>query len=150
MIQIRPDHDLQATARRQAAADTVWQEDYRRWRPPVERAVAGGNRRLRYIGVIKNNAWLHLRAAALNLRTLVDLGLTRNGDAWVLTAASVEAATHRCLSCPRAGARPIGSRPEHHDKIFRSRPGFHDKTTTRLASEAGGTWSRYAPNDHVD
>ncbi|MET9248028.1 hypothetical protein [Nonomuraea sp. NPDC003709] len=27
--------------------------------------------------------------------------------------------------------------------------GFHDKTTTRLASEAGGTWSRYAPNDHT-
>ncbi|WP_214414175.1 hypothetical protein [Sphaerisporangium fuscum] len=27
--------------------------------------------------------------------------------------------------------------------------GFHDKTTTRLASEAGGIWSRYAPNDHA-
>ncbi|MEV0150645.1 MULTISPECIES: hypothetical protein [unclassified Nonomuraea] len=27
--------------------------------------------------------------------------------------------------------------------------GFHDKTTTRLASEAGGTWSRYASNDHA-
>ncbi|WP_434096334.1 transposase [Streptosporangium roseum] len=49
-------------------------EDYRRWRPPAERAVAwvvaGGNRRLRYLGTIKNDAWLHLRAAALNLRTL--------------------------------------------------------------------------------
>jgi hypothetical protein len=26
--------------------------------------------------------------------------------------------------------------------------GFHDKTTTRLAAEAGGTWNRYAPGDH--
>jgi hypothetical protein len=27
--------------------------------------------------------------------------------------------------------------------------GYHDKTTTRLAAEAGGTWSRYAPGDHA-
>ncbi|MFD8564959.1 transposase [Streptosporangium canum] len=91
VVQIRPDHDLQAVARRQAATDPVWQDGYRRWRPPVERAVAwvvaGGNRRLRYIGTIKNDAWLHLRAAALNLRTLVNRGLTRSDDAWVLTAA---------------------------------------------------------------
>ncbi|MGP3965686.1 hypothetical protein ACTWPT_58065 [Nonomuraea sp. 3N208] len=26
--------------------------------------------------------------------------------------------------------------------------GFHDKTTTRVAADAGGTWNRYAPNDH--
>ena len=26
--------------------------------------------------------------------------------------------------------------------------GFHDKTTTRIAAQAGGTWNRYAPNDH--
>lgn len=93
VVQIRPDHDLQVAARRQAATDVVWQADYRRRRPPVERAVAwvvaGGNRRLRYIGTIKNNAWLHLRAAALNLRTLVNRGLTRSEGAWVLTAAPV-------------------------------------------------------------
>ncbi|MBO3753230.1 IS1182 family transposase, partial [Streptosporangiaceae bacterium NEAU-GS5] len=84
IVQIRPHHDLQATARRQAATDPVWQADYRRWRPPVERAiawiVARGNRRLRYIGTIKNNAWLHTRTAALNLRTLINLGLTRTDD----------------------------------------------------------------------
>ncbi|MEV4383139.1 IS1182 family transposase [Streptosporangium sp. NPDC049644] len=93
VVQIRPDHDLQVAARCQAATDVVWQADYRRRRPPVERAVAwvvaGGNRRLRYIGTIKNNAWLHLRAAALNLRTLVNRGLTRSEGAWVLTAAPV-------------------------------------------------------------
>jgi hypothetical protein len=27
-------------------------------------------------------------------------------------------------------------------------PGFHDKTTTRIAAEAGGTWKHYAPGDH--
>ncbi|MFD7405681.1 hypothetical protein ACFV7R_24060 [Streptomyces sp. NPDC059866] len=27
--------------------------------------------------------------------------------------------------------------------------GYHDKTTTRLRTEAGGTWSRYAPRDHT-
>ncbi|MFC4063285.1 IS1182 family transposase [Planomonospora corallina] len=90
VIQIRPDHDLQVAARRQAATDPAWQDDYRRWRPPVERAVAwvvaGGNRRLRYIGTIKNDAWLRLRAAALNLRTLVRRGLTRSGGVWVLAA----------------------------------------------------------------
>ncbi|WP_326594182.1 hypothetical protein [Streptomyces sp. NBC_01294] len=26
--------------------------------------------------------------------------------------------------------------------------GYHDKTTTHLVTEAGGTWSRYAPGDH--
>lgn len=88
ILTIRPHHDELAAARRQAATDPVWQEDYRRWRPPVERAiawiVARGNRRLRYIGTIKNNAWLHTRAAALNLRTLINLGLTRTGNAWTL------------------------------------------------------------------
>lgn len=27
--------------------------------------------------------------------------------------------------------------------------GYHDKTTTRLRNEVGGTWSRYAPGDHT-
>ena len=26
--------------------------------------------------------------------------------------------------------------------------GYHDKTTSRLVTEAGGTWSRYAGGDH--
>src|SRR3989442_9126889 len=26
--------------------------------------------------------------------------------------------------------------------------GYHDKTTARLVTEAGGTWNRYAPGDH--
>jgi len=27
--------------------------------------------------------------------------------------------------------------------------GYHDKTTSRLRNETGGTWSRYAPGDHA-
>ncbi|MBC2875200.1 MULTISPECIES: IS1182 family transposase [Streptomyces] len=91
-ITIRPHHDLQTAARFQAANDPDWQADYRRWRPPVERAVAWlvqhGNRRPRYRGTIDNNTWLHTRAAALNLRRLINLGLTRTTDSWHLVPAT--------------------------------------------------------------
>jgi len=40
--------------------------------------------RLRHIGTAKNNAWLHTRYAAINLRTLARRGLTRSAGAWVL------------------------------------------------------------------
>ena len=88
VLTIHPQHALLAAARR-AAADPAWQEEYRRWRPPVERAiawlVARGNRRVPYRGVTKNDSWLHNRAAALNLRRLVNLGLTRTSDGtWAL------------------------------------------------------------------
>jgi Transposase DDE domain len=39
---------------------------------------------LRYLGVAKNHAWLRNRAAAINLRTLVNVGLTRRDGAWAL------------------------------------------------------------------
>jgi hypothetical protein len=48
-------------------------------------ATQNGRRiRLRYIGTAKNDAWLHTRCAAINLRTLLRHGLTRSGGAWVL------------------------------------------------------------------
>nr|WP_307846818.1 transposase [Actinospica durhamensis] len=88
VLTIRPHHDQQTAARHMAATDPDWQAAYRRWRPPVERAVAwlvaGGNRRLRYRGTIANNTWIHTRAAALNLRTLINLGLTRTNGRWNL------------------------------------------------------------------
>lgn len=86
-VRIRPDHDDLEHARRQAT-DPDWQAEYRRWRPPVERAVArlvaGVNRRLRYRGAIATNAWIHTRAAAVNLRTLINLGLNRVEGHWSL------------------------------------------------------------------
>ncbi|GAA0850806.1 hypothetical protein GCM10009525_75570 [Streptosporangium amethystogenes subsp. fukuiense] len=44
--------------------------------------MARGSRRLRYIGTTKNNAWLHTRAAAVNLRALINLGLVRTDGTW--------------------------------------------------------------------
>ncbi len=49
--------------------------------------VAGGNRKVRYRGVEKNNAWLHTRTAALNLRKLINLGLVPREGTWALALA---------------------------------------------------------------
>ncbi len=86
-LKLHEHHTLQR-AHRQRAKDPAWQGTYRQHRPMVERSiawlVAGGNRKLRYRGVTKNNAWLHTRTAALNLRRLLNLGLTRYQGSWVL------------------------------------------------------------------
>ena len=82
------EHDALQRQHRQRAQDPQWQDDYRRHRPMVERSiawlVARGNRKLRYRGVTKNNAWLHHRTAALNLRRLLNLGLNMEQGAWIL------------------------------------------------------------------
>jgi IS5 family transposase len=88
VLSVHPRHALLAAARR-AAASPAWKDEYRRWRPPVERAiawlVAQGSRRVPYRGITANNAWLANRAAALNLRRLANLGLTRTADGtWAL------------------------------------------------------------------
>ena len=83
------EHQRLQREHRQRAKDPAWQADYRQHRPMVERSiawlVAGGNRKVRYRGIAKNNAWLHTRTAALNLRRLLNLGLDRHDGAWVLT-----------------------------------------------------------------
>ncbi|MFR0359598.1 transposase, partial [Streptomyces sediminimaris] len=91
-LNVHARHELLTAARHQAATDPAWQDEYRRWRPPVERAiawlVAKGNRRVPYRGAIANNLWLHHRAAALNLRRLINLGLARANGSWHLTPAT--------------------------------------------------------------
>jgi IS5 family transposase len=86
-LTLHPHHGLLAEHRKRAE-DPAWKADYRRHRPMVERSiawlVAGGNRKARYRGVTKNNAWLHTRTAALNLRQLLNLGLIRTHGAWAL------------------------------------------------------------------
>ena len=81
-------HDALQRQHRRRAQDPVWQADYRQHRPMVERSiawlVAGGNRKLRYRGVTKNDAWLHHRLAGLNLRRLLNLGLDQQNGTWVL------------------------------------------------------------------
>ena len=88
VLSVHPQRALLAAARRDAA-DPAWKDEYRRWRPPVERAiawlVARGSRRVPYRGITGNNAWLANRAAALNLRRLANLGITRTADGtWAL------------------------------------------------------------------
>jgi IS5 family transposase len=77
-------HEKLQRRHRQRAKDSAFQHTYRAKRPLVERSIAWltrGNRRVPYRGIAKNNAWLHHRIAALNLRRLLTLGLViENGD----------------------------------------------------------------------
>ena len=65
-------------------------EDYKKYRPNIERVISqiasrGGRRlKLRYLGTIRNNAWLRNRTAALNLRNLISHGLAFDNRHWVL------------------------------------------------------------------
>lgn len=79
---------------RQARRDWAHRGDlravYRQHRPMVERSIAwligpkGRCRKLRYRGVAANDLWLHTRLAALNLRRLINLGLTRTAAGWAI------------------------------------------------------------------
>lgn len=85
-ISLGEHHQLQR-AHRQRATDPDFQAVYRRHRPMVERSIAWltrGARRVPYRGVTKNDAWLHHRAAALNLRRLLNLGLTHQHGTWAI------------------------------------------------------------------
>jgi IS5 family transposase len=79
-------HQLQRE-HRQRASDDGFQTAYRQHRPMVERSIAWlvrGARRVPYRGIEKNNNWLHHRAAALNLRRLLAMGLTIENGGWAL------------------------------------------------------------------
>lgn len=81
------EHDLLHREHRQRATDPDFQATYRQHRPMVERSIAWlvrGARRVPFRGVEKNNAWLHHRAAALNLRRLLALGLNHTDGEWTL------------------------------------------------------------------
>jgi hypothetical protein len=85
---IHPHEELLRAARAQARTD-----DFKKAYPTrsaIERIIAwtatqnGRRVRLRYLGTARNDAWLHTRCAAINLRTLLRHGLTRRDGAWVL------------------------------------------------------------------
>jgi len=86
-IHVHPHEDELRAARRRATT-RGFQDSYRRWRPMVERSiawlVADGCRRVPYLGIQRNHVWLSVRVAALNLRRLLVLGLTRRDGAWAL------------------------------------------------------------------
>ncbi|WP_435832838.1 IS1182 family transposase [Nocardia vinacea] len=84
-------HDaLLRRARHDWHSDPDLQATYRQHRPMVERTISwligpkGRCRKLRYRGITANNQWLHTRAAALNLRRLLNLGLTRATGTWAI------------------------------------------------------------------
>ena len=82
------EHDDELVHARAAWRDPVVIEHYRRHRPMVERTiawlVANGNRRVPYRGVERNQQWLAIRTAALNLRRLVNLGLDHGANGWAI------------------------------------------------------------------
>ena len=82
------EHDAELVEARRAWHDGDHADDYKRWRPMVERSiawlVARGRRRVRYRGIERNQAGLSVRVAAINLRRLINLGLTRDGPHWIL------------------------------------------------------------------
>ena len=86
-IHLHPHEDELRAARRQAVTWT-FQQSYRRWRPMVERSiawlVADGCRRVPYRGIQRNELWWSQRAAAVNLRRLLVLGLARHDGVWVV------------------------------------------------------------------
>jgi IS5 family transposase len=81
-------HDKELVALRASWRRGEYTEEYRRFRPMVERSiawlVADRSRRVRFRGVEKNQLGLSLRSAAINLRRLVNLGLTNEGG-WTLS-----------------------------------------------------------------
>ena len=85
---IHPHEQLLRAARAQARTPQ-FQAAYPT-RSTVERIVSwtatnrGRRIKLRYLGVDKNHAWMRLRCAAINLRTLINSGLTGADGAWAL------------------------------------------------------------------
>ncbi len=86
VITLHPHHGLLAAARAFAQTDQ-FDIPYRQHRPMVERSIAWlvrANRRLRYHGTDRNRLWLGHRIAAINLKRLINLGLTHGPDGWAI------------------------------------------------------------------
>lgn len=89
-LHLHPHDALLRQARRDWRDNDELRQTYRQHRPMVERSIAwligpqGRCRTLRYRGVAAGDWWLHTRMAALNLRRLLSLGLTRQHRAWTL------------------------------------------------------------------
>ena len=67
-----------------------------------------------------------------------------------LRAETLAGAIHE-LGVPAVAGRGAGIRPrvlQAPAPVVAQALGYHDKTTSRLVTEAGGTWSRYAGGDH--
>ena len=90
-LHLNPHDAILRQARRDWASNQQLRDTYRQHRPMVERSIAwligpkSRCRQLRYRGTSKNNQWLHLRMAGLNLRRMINLGLQPKADAgWII------------------------------------------------------------------
>jgi hypothetical protein len=89
-LDLHPHDALLRQARRDWAERDDLRAIYRQHRPMVERSIAwlvgpkGRCRQLRYRGVNANDWWLHTRMAGLNLRRLINLGLTHRAGRWAI------------------------------------------------------------------
>jgi IS5 family transposase len=89
-LRLHPQDAILRQARRDWDDTPELRHKYRQHRPMVERSIAwligpkGRCRKVRYRGAGPNDQWLHLRVAALNLRRLLNLGLTHTGQTWTL------------------------------------------------------------------
>ena len=89
-IKVDEHHDRRA-ANKARWAKKETQDTYRNLRPSVERTIAwltrGKARRVPYRGIIPNQQWLATRTAAINLRRLINLGLTHTTTGWATNPA---------------------------------------------------------------
>jgi hypothetical protein len=114
-LNLHPHDVFLRQARHDWAANPDLRATYRQHRPMVERSIAwligpkGRCRQLRYRGVNANDWWLHTRMAALNLRRLVNLGLTHQYGTWILVP-PVDRPSQPGTSRPRRTGEPR-SRP---------------------------------------
>ena len=80
------DHHLATARARWRQGNGI--DDYRQHRPMVERSiawlVANGHRRVRYRGVERNRQAVSVRAATINLRRLLNLGLQFADNQWTI------------------------------------------------------------------
>ena len=86
-VKVNAHHELLAAARAHAHT-AAFAEPYRQHRPMVERSIAWlvrrGGRKVRYRGINRNRIGLAHRCAAINLRRLLNLGLTHTIDGWTI------------------------------------------------------------------
>ena len=85
-VYVNEHHDLLAAARAHALSNE-FKIPYRQHRPMVERSIAWlvrrGGRKVRYRGITRNQIGFAHRCAAINLRRLINLGITWD-DTWTI------------------------------------------------------------------
>ena len=131
-------HDAQLVECRQAWRDREFAEDYRRFRPMVERSiawvVADAHRRVRFRGVEKNQFGLSVRIAAINLRRLINLGvspgrLAAQGHLTTGAQARVVKNGTSPWACP---SRVASSNPFSRWRFGRTYPGLRHRTYAQI------------------